>query len=102
MIAIVKTDQSGVTIRDDWAGFGQKLTGTGTTLFDGAQLDAEGLVPFENRFRYQTAFYQLVLNSVLTGAALAAVRVGQASAPIGTPRKASEMPWPPEAATSAP
>lgn len=74
VIAIVKTDQSGVTIRDDWAGFGQKLTGTGTTLFDGARLDAEGLVPFENRFRYQTAFYQLVLNSVLTGAALAAVR----------------------------
>lgn len=74
VIAIVKTDQPGVTIRDDWAGFGQKLTGTGTTLFDGARLDAEGLVPFENRFRYQTAFYQLVLNSVLTGAALAAVR----------------------------
>ncbi|MBT9244851.1 hypothetical protein KM031_07425 [Gemmobacter fulvus] len=74
VIAIVKTDQSGVTIRDDWAGFGQKLTGTGTTLFDGARLDAEGLVPFENRFRYQTAFYQLVLNAVLTGAALAAVR----------------------------
>ena len=74
VIAIVKTDQSGVTIRDDWAGFGQKLTGTGTTLFDGAWLEAEGLVPFENRFRYQTAFYQLVLNSVLTGAALAAVR----------------------------
>lgn len=74
VIAIVKTDQPGVTIRDDWAGFGQKLTGTGTTLFDGAWLEAEGLVPFENRFRYQTAFYQLVLNSVLTGAALAAVR----------------------------
>jgi penicillin-binding protein 2 len=32
---------------------------------------------------------------------LAAVRVGQASAPIGKPLKASEMPWPPEAPTSA-
>jgi penicillin-binding protein 2 len=27
---------------------------------------------------------------------LAAVRKGEAGAPIGTPRKASAMPWPPE------
>ena len=74
MIAIVATDQPGVERRDDWTGFGQKLTGTGTTLYRAARLDPEGLVPFENRFRYQTAFYQLVLNAVLTGAALAAVR----------------------------
>ncbi|MGE0349216.1 penicillin-binding protein 2 [Hydrogenophaga sp.] len=33
---------------------------------------------------------------------LAAVRVGQASAPIGTPLRASEMPWPPEAPTPTP
>jgi penicillin-binding protein 2 len=32
---------------------------------------------------------------------LAAVRLGQASAPIGKPLKASEMPWPPEAPPSA-
>lgn len=74
VIAIVKVAQPGVSVSDDWAGFGQKLTGTGTTVFRGAQLDPEGLVPFEKRFRYQTAFYQLVLNSVLTGAALAALR----------------------------
>lgn len=74
VIAIVATNQPGVERRDDWTGFGQKLTGTGTTLYRAARLDPEGLVPFENRFRYQTAFYQLVLNAVLTGAALAAVR----------------------------
>lgn len=72
VIAIVATDQTGVGISDDWAGFGQKLTGTGTTTFDNAR--AEAVIPFEQRFRYQTAFYQLVLNAVLTGAALAAVR----------------------------
>jgi penicillin-binding protein 2 len=32
---------------------------------------------------------------------LAAVRLGQASAPIGKPLKASEMPWPPEAPSSS-
>jgi penicillin-binding protein 2 len=31
---------------------------------------------------------------------LAAVRLGQAGAPIGTPLKASAMPWPPEASAS--
>lgn len=74
VIAIVKLDQPGITISDDWAGFGQRLTGTGTTVYKAARLEPEGLVPFETRFRYQTAFYQLVLNAVLTGAALAAVR----------------------------
>ena len=74
VIAIVKLDQPGVQRSDDWSGFGQKLTGTGTTTFQNAKVEAEGLVPFEQRFRYQTAFYQLVLNAVLTGAALAAVR----------------------------
>lgn len=74
VIAIVATEQPGVERRDDWNGFGQRLTGTGTTVYKGARVDPDGLVPFENRFRYQTAFYQLVLNSVLAGAAFAAVR----------------------------
>ena len=71
VVAILRADQPGVTRVDDWAGFGQKLTGTGTTTFDGAKLEPEGLVPFESRFRYQTAYYQLVLDAVLSGAALA-------------------------------
>lgn len=74
VIAIVRAAQPGVERRDDWSGFGQKLTGTGTTIYKAAAVEPEGLVPFEARFRYQTAFYQLVLNSVLAGAALAAVR----------------------------
>lgn len=74
VIAILRADQPGVARLDDWTGFGQRLTGTGTTTFTGAKLDPEGLVPFETRFRYQTAYYQLVLDAVLSGAALAAVR----------------------------
>lgn len=74
VIAIVATAQPGVERRDDWNGFGQKLTGTGTTIYAGAAVERGGLVPFETRFRYQTALYQLVLNAVLAGTALAAVR----------------------------
>lgn len=74
VVAILRADQPGIARVDDWTGFGQKLTGTGTTTFTGAVLEPEGLVPFETRFRYQTAYYQLVLNAVLSGAALAAVR----------------------------
>lgn len=74
VIAIVRAGQPGVERRDDWTGFGQKLTGTGTTIYTAAQVEPEGIVPFENRFRYQTAFYQLVLDAVLSGAAAAAVR----------------------------
>ncbi|MFC3061184.1 acyl-CoA dehydrogenase family protein [Paenirhodobacter populi] len=74
VIAIVKADQPGIERRDDWTGFGQRLTGTGTTVYSGARVEPEGIVPFETRFRYQTAFYQLVLDAVLSGAAAAAVR----------------------------
>ena len=74
VIVLVNVKQPGVTIRDDWSGFGQRLTSTRTTVFKGAKVDPDGPVPFETPFRYQTAFDQLVLNSVLTGAALTAVR----------------------------
>ncbi len=45
-------------------------------------------------------FDYLLLDQYPNPQDLAAVRVGQASAPIGKPLKASEMPWPPEAATA--
>ncbi|MDO9507712.1 penicillin-binding protein 2 [Hydrogenophaga sp.] len=48
-------------------------------------------------------FDYLLLDQYPNPQDLAAVSVGQASAPIGTPLKASAMPWPPEpAATPAP
>ena len=49
-------------------------------------------------------FDYLLLDQYPNPQDLAAVSMGQASAPIGVPRKASAMPWPPEAAapTTAP
>lgn len=73
VIAATRTRQDGVTIEDDWDGFGQRTTGSGTTTLLNAQLDEENIIPFDTRFKYQTAFYQLVLLAVLTGTAQAAV-----------------------------
>lgn len=56
-IAIVDTRQPGVVVHDDWDGFGQRGTGTGTTEFHDARV--EDLVPFGDRHPYQTALYQL-------------------------------------------
>ncbi|MCW4460029.1 acyl-CoA dehydrogenase family protein [Microbacterium sp. MPKO10] len=67
--ALVRIDQTGVTVRDDWNGFGQQLTGTGTIIFENARVEPSEVRLFESRFRYQTALYQLVLLTVLAGVA---------------------------------
>lgn len=71
---LVRTNQLGVTIADDWDGFGQQLTGTGTIVFEDAVVDADQLHPFGDRFRYQTALYQHVLVAVHAGIAAAIER----------------------------
>jgi len=67
VIALVNTHQQGVERDDDWDGFGQRLTGSGTTRFRQATVEQENVYDFSERFRYQTAFYQHVLLSVLVG-----------------------------------
>ena len=57
VIALVDTRQPGVVVHDDWDGFGQRGTGTGTTEFHDARVD--DLVPFSERHPHQTALYQL-------------------------------------------
>lgn len=70
-IAVVPLAQDGVSISDDWDGFGQKLTGTGTIVYDHARLESRDVIPFADRFGYQTAVYQLVLLAVHAGIAKA-------------------------------
>jgi len=71
--ALVRLDQPGVTVIDDWDGFGQRLTGTGTIVFENAVVDPVDVLPVADRFAYQTGLYQLVLLAVLAGIAHAAV-----------------------------
>lgn len=74
VIAAISTHQPGVKQSDDWDGFGQRTTGSGTSVFDNAVVEEENLIDFSTRFKYQTAFYQLVLIAVLVGSGRAAVR----------------------------
>lgn len=72
-IALVDTRHPGVSVTDDWNGFGQRGTGSGTTTFDNVSVPAGHVLAFEDRFPYQTAFYQLNLLATLTGIAKAAL-----------------------------
>ncbi|MFK3972877.1 acyl-CoA dehydrogenase family protein [Pseudomonas sp. NPDC087358] len=70
----VPTDADGVTVEDDWDGFGQRLTGSGTTRFNAVKVPEQHIV---RRFKkdelraesYLTAFYQLFHLATLTGIA---------------------------------
>jgi len=74
VIALVNTHQNEVEREDDWDGFGQRLTGSGTTRFKHARVEQPHVYDFSERFRYQTAFYQHVLLSTLAGIGRAVVR----------------------------
>ncbi|WP_277975990.1 acyl-CoA dehydrogenase family protein [Pantoea endophytica] len=76
VIALVNTHQPGVTREDDWDGFGQRLTGSGTTRFANAHVEQEHVYDFATRFRYQTAFYQHVLLATLAGIGRSVARDG--------------------------
>ena len=74
VIALVNTHQNEVEREDDWDGFGQRLTGSGTTRFKHARVEQPHVYDFSERFRYQTAFYQHVLLATLAGIGRAVVR----------------------------
>lgn len=73
VIAATRTRQPGVVQSDDWDGFGQRTTGSGTSRFTDAVVEADNLIDFATRFKYQTAFYQLVLLATLAGIGRAAL-----------------------------
>lgn len=73
VIAAVSTHVQGVDIKDDWDGFGQKTTGSGTLTLQHVSVPADHILPFTQRFKYQTAFYQVIHLATLAGIAQAAV-----------------------------
>jgi len=72
--AIVPTSAEGVGIVDDWAGFGQTLTGSGTTTFTDTPVDGNEVLARETYTKYATAFAQMVHLATLAGIARAAAR----------------------------
>jgi alkylation response protein AidB-like acyl-CoA dehydrogenase len=75
----IPVDREGVAILDDWDGFGQRLTGTGTTRLDDVRVEPDEVVDFGSREQMMAApaihgaFLQLYLQAVTVGA-LRAVR----------------------------
>lgn len=72
--ALVRVDDPKVTILDDWDGFGQPLTGTGTAIFEDVEVDAGDIIQRKVTSTLEPAFFQLVLLAVLVGIGQAALR----------------------------
>lgn len=70
----LRRHQPGVEIRDDWDGFGQRLTASGTTVFTDAEVDPLDIVPDQEKFGYGTGFYQLFHVATLAGIGRAITR----------------------------
>lgn len=73
----VRADAAGVRIIDDWDGFGQPLTASGTTILDAVAVDPADVFRVtpedEDRHRYLRGVYQLSLLAVVAGIAQRAV-----------------------------
>jgi alkylation response protein AidB-like acyl-CoA dehydrogenase len=69
--AIIPVTREGVEIIDDWDGFGQKLTGSGTTILREVRVEADEVVPdTEGHFftqSYTGPVPQLILTAVNAG-----------------------------------
>ncbi|WOF22252.1 hypothetical protein N8K70_12780 [Microbacterium betulae] len=77
VLVSVSAHDPGVTSVDDWDGFGQPLTGSGTTTFDAVPVDpAEIVVPGGDLAvdGHRAAVFQLVLLAVVAGIGQAALR----------------------------
>lgn len=70
--ALVPTNAPGVAIFDDWDGFGQALSASGSAVFDNVPITADLLSPVKERCLYTVGFFQMVHIASLAGIARAA------------------------------
>ncbi|BBX38312.1 acyl-CoA dehydrogenase [Mycolicibacterium mageritense DSM 44476 = CIP 104973] len=77
--ALVRADDPGVTLVDDWRGFGQRTTASGSARYDRAKAERGNVFPAAERFTYQAHFYQTAMLAVLTGITRAVQRDGSAA-----------------------
>jgi alkylation response protein AidB-like acyl-CoA dehydrogenase len=74
--ALVRRDDPGVTLIDDWPGFGQRTTASGSARYDQVRAEPGDVFPAVERFSYQAHFYQIAMLAVLSGITRAALRDG--------------------------
>jgi alkylation response protein AidB-like acyl-CoA dehydrogenase len=70
--AVIPIDREGLKLEDDWDGFGQRLTGTGSTILDDVHVAEDEVEEFGHPDdvqppSYQYAFLQLYLQAVAAG-----------------------------------
>ena len=71
-VAVIPVDREGLKLDDDWDGFGQRLTGTGSTILENVFVAEDEIEDFGNPDgpqppSYQYAFLQLYLQGVAAG-----------------------------------
>ncbi|MEG2359209.1 acyl-CoA dehydrogenase family protein [Acinetobacter sp.] len=69
---LIPRGAAGVSVLDDWNGFGQMLTASGTAVFENVQINPADVLPDDSRFKYSAAFYQLIQLSITAGLTRAA------------------------------
>jgi len=75
-LAFVPADSQGLQVIDDWSGFGQRTTGSGSVTFDNVWVDANDVVPFQSAFERPTPvgpLAQILHAAIDTGIARAAL-----------------------------
>lgn len=75
---LVPTDAPGISIVDDWDGIGQRLTASGTTLFDDVVVDPVEILPYAGGPSLGPAFFQFLLVAAVAGIGAAVARDGAA------------------------
>ncbi|HTJ57439.1 MAG TPA: acyl-CoA dehydrogenase family protein [Devosiaceae bacterium] len=70
--AVVPTSAEGVEILDDWDGFGQALSASGTAIFTDVRVESDLVNPPGGRCKYVGGFFQLVHIATLAGVGRAA------------------------------
>ena len=74
-LAFVPRGSDGLTVIDDWSGFGQRTTGSGSVVFDNVFVAAEDVIPFQSAFERPTTvgpLAQILHAAIDTGIARAA------------------------------
>lgn len=74
-LAFVPADSPGLQVIDDWSGFGQRTTGSGSVVFDNVPVSAQDVVPFQSVFERPTPvgpLAQILHAAIDTGIARAA------------------------------
>lgn len=73
---LVRADHPGVSIQDDWDGFGQQLTGSGSLTLHQVPVDPSDIIvvdPADPHLAFRTALFQSILLLVASGIAQNAI-----------------------------